>query len=444
MEVLEKKEALGFMTKWSRIVIFLLLVVLTFGMVGGTVMDIARGITLGLDLQGGFEILYEVIPRNGQEVTSDLISHTVAALDRRVNVIGVSEPDIRPEGTNRIRVKLAGIDNPDEARRLLSTEAHLTFRDQDDNELLSGEDLKEGQTRVVFEPTTNLPMVQLNFKDPEKVRQATTKVLNQPMVIWLDFKEGVDSFEAERAKELTGEEPKYISAPIVRAVLSDSGTIDSSYWDFQEAKDLADLLNAGALPVELSEMQARSVGAKLGENSMTKTVFAGYVGAILIILYMIAYYRLPGIVAGITIIAYVYLIMVVFNWMNATLTLPGIAALVLGVGMAVDANIITYERIKDEIRSGKTIMSSFRAGSRRALGTIMDANITTIIAASVLFYFGSSAIQGFAVMLIVSILLSILTAVLGARLLLGLLVTSRAFDRKPRWFGVKESDISEL
>ena len=211
-----------------------------------------------------------------------------------------------------------------------------------------------------------------------------------------------------------------------------------------EAKELADLLNAGALPVELKELSARSVGAKFGEQAMEKTVYAGYIGGALIILYMLFYYRVPGVVAGITLIAYVYLILLFFEWMDATLTLPGIAALVLGVGMAVDANILTYERIKDEIRAGKTVMSAFRSGSRRALGTIMDANITTVIAAVVLFYFGSSAIQGFAVMLIVSIILSILTAVFGSRLLLGLLVTSRALDRKPRLFGVKESEISEL
>jgi protein-export membrane protein SecD len=309
---------------------------------------------------------------------------------------------------------------------------------------MGGEILQEGSSRVTFDDY-NRPMVQMSFKDAAKVREITRKQIGQQMVIWLDFdEEAGDSYEAERAKELAGETPKYISAPVVNEALGDSGVITSSYWDYTEAKLLSDLLNAGALPVQLEELSANSVGAKLGEQAMDFTVKAGFIGGALILLYMLLYYRLPGVVAVITLFAYVYLILVVFNWLNATLTLPGIAALVLGVGMAVDANIITYERIKDEIRSGKTILSSFKSGSRRALGTIMDANITTIIAASVLFYFGSSAIQGFAVMLIVSILLSVLTAVFGARLLLGLLVTSRAFDKKPRLFGVKESEISEL
>jgi protein-export membrane protein SecD len=431
------------MTRWNRIIVFLVIVILSFGLMAGSFMNVVDDITLGLDLQGGFEILYQVVPKEGQEVTNDLLIQTVAALERRVNVIGVSEPDLRPEGDDRIRVKLAGIQNPEEARRLLSTEAHLTFRDTEDNLLMSGDNLKEGSSRVVFDET-NRPLVQLKFKDADLTYKVTTQQLNKPMVIWLDFEEGVDSYVAEKEKELAGQEPKYISDPTVRKALSNEGVIESGYWDYTEAQQLAQLLNAGALPVELEELSANSVGAKLGESAMNYTVKAGLIGGALILLYMLFYYRLPGVVAIITLVVYVFLILVVFTWMKATLTLPGIAALVLAVGMAVDANIITYERIKEEIRSGKTILSSFKAGSKRALGTIMDANITTIIAASVLFYFGSSAIQGFAVMLIVSIVLSIITAVFGSRLLLGLLVSSRAFDRKPRLFGVKESEISEL
>jgi protein-export membrane protein SecD len=436
------------MTRWSRIIAFLVialvvLVVSSFGAIPGSSFDVVSGITLGLDLQGGFEILYQIIPEDGQEVTRDLLIQTVAALEKRVNVIGVSEPDIQPEGNDRVRVKLAGITNPAEARRLLATEAHLTFRDTEDNLLMGGDNLKEGSARVVFDEV-NRPLVQLEFKDADLAYKVTKQQLRKPMVIWLDFEEGVDSYAAEREIELSGGNPKYISAPIVNEPLSDSGVISSSYWDYAEASELAALLNAGALPVELAELSANSVGAKLGENAMDFTVKAGIIGLALILFFLLIYYRLPGVVATITLVAYVFLILVVFNWMEATLTLPGIAALVLAVGMAVDANIITYERIKEEIRSGKTILSSFKAGSKRSLSTILDANITTIIAAAVLFYFGSSAIQGFAVMLIVSICLSFITAVFGSRLLLGLLVTSRAFDRKPRLFGVKESEISEL
>lgn len=215
-------------------------------------------------------------------------------------------------------------------------------------------------------------------------------------------------------------------------------------FTIEEAQQLAGILNAGALPVELEEIYSNSVGASLGERAMEQAIYAGFIGIALIFAYMLFYYRFMGIVAVITLSVYIYIVLVVFNWMNAVLTLPGIAALILGVGMAVDANIITYERIKDELRSGKSMMSAFRAGSRRSLSTILDANITTILAASVLFYFGTSAVQGFAVMLIVSILTSFLTAVFGSRLLLGLWVNSRILDGKPRMFGVKESEIGEL
>lgn len=225
--------------------------------------------------------------------------------------------------------------------------------------------------------------------------------------------------------------------------MNSEGSITGNYT-YSEAKELADFLNAGALPVTLEELSANSVGAKLGEQAMDLAIKAGFIGGALIILFMLIYYRLPGAVAAVTIVAYVYLILLVFNWMHATLTLPGIAALVLGVGMAVDANILTYERIKEEIRAGKSIVSAFRVGSRRALGTIMDANITSIIASMVLFYFGSSAIQGFAVVLMTSIVLSMLTAVFGTRLLLGLLVRSQVVDQKPQWFGVKKQDIISL
>ncbi|WP_371807182.1 MMPL family transporter [Halalkalibacter krulwichiae] len=177
---------------------------------------------------------------------------------------------------------------------------------------------------------------------------------------------------------------------------------------------------------------------------MQKTVYAGFIGVALIFIYMLFYYRFMGLIAVITLSTYIYLVLLVFNWMNAVLTLPGIAALILGVGMAVDANIITYERIKEEIRSGKSIMSAFKAGSRRSLSTILDANITTILAASVLFAYGTSSVQGFAVMLIVSILTSFITAVYGSRLLLGLWVNSKALNKKYRWFGVKEGEINEL
>ncbi|GAJ06244.1 unnamed protein product, partial [marine sediment metagenome] len=211
----------------------------------------------------------------------------------------------------------------------------------------------------------------------------------------------------------------------------------------ESAQELADLLNSGAMPAKLIEKQVTSVGASLGALALEKTVYAGYIGAALIFLFMLFVYRMPGMIANITLAGFTYFCLVVLDWMDATLTLPGIAGFILAVGIAVDANIITYERIQEEIKSGKTILSAFRSGERRSLITIIDAHVTTLIATGVLFFFGTSSIQGFAVVLAMTIIVSIITNVFGSRFLLWLVVRSNMF-KKPFWFGVKESEIGEL
>ncbi|WP_017728624.1 protein translocase subunit SecD [Halalkalibacterium ligniniphilum] len=435
------------MVKKSRIFAFFLIVILLAVLISQTVMGITREIKLGLDLQGGFEILYEVQAKEGDVINEDMLRATVGSLNQRVNVLGVSEPNIQIEGENRIRVQLAGIDDQQAARELLSTEANLTIRDVNDEVLLDGSDLQENGASASF-GETNEPIVTLTLRDPSLFGEVTREISQRPagenlLVIWLDFEEGVDSFAEEALKP----DPKYISAASVTQTLNTRDVMIESRgggFTVEETRFIADVLNAGSLPVELEEVFSNSVGASLGEQAFQKTVYAGFIGVALIFVYMIFYYRFMGMIAVITLSVYIYLVLLVFNWMGAVLTLPGVAALILGVGMAVDANILTYERIKEEIRSGKSIMSSFKSGSRRSLTTIFDANITTILAAAVLFYFGTSSVQGFAVMLIVSILVSFITAVYGSRLLLGLWVNSRVLNKKPRLFGVKEREISEL
>lgn len=433
------------MVKKGRIVAFFLIVALLAALISQTVMGVAQGIKLGLDLQGGFEILYEVHPVDEDSVIdSDALKSTVAALNQRVDVLGVSEPNISIEGENRIRVQLAGVTDQQTAREMLSTEANLTIRDVYDNVLVDGSDLKQNGAQASFGPD-NSPVVTVTLKDAKMMENITRDLLSRPqaerlLVIWLDFEEGVDSYAEEAMKE----EPKFLSAAVVREVIPSDTAMISGSFTVEETQFLADVLNAGSLPVKLDEIYSNSVGASLGEEAMQKTIFAGFIGIALIFIYMLIYYRFPGIIAVITLSVYIYLVLVIFNWMNAVLTLPGIAALVLGVGMAVDANILTYERIKEEIRSGKSIISAFKAGNRRSFTSIFDANITTIIAASVLLSFGTSSVKGFAVMLIVSILVSFLTAVYGSRFLLGLWVNSRALNKKPRMFGVKEGEISDL
>ncbi|MGG0738750.1 protein translocase subunit SecDF [Niallia taxi] len=427
------------MVKRSRIVAFLLIVVVFAGLMGGTTNNILKDIKLGLDLQGGFEVLYEVAPIDkSQKINEDILNSTAKALDKRINVLGVSEPIIQIEGKDRVRVQLAGVTDQNKARELLSTEANLSFRDINDKELMDGSDLVEGGADQAFDQNGK-PSVTLKLKSAEKFKDVTTEVLGNPLVIWLDYEDG-DSYAAEAAKA----DPKFLSNPMVSNVLNTDTVSITGNFTVQEAKTLADLLNAGALPVKLTEVYSTSVGAQFGDEALKDTVFAGIVGVGLVFLFMLFYYRLPGLIAIITLSVFVYLNLLVLDLMNGVLTLPGIAAVILGVGMAVDANIITYERIKDELKVGKTLKSAYQAGNKNSISTIIDANLTTILASIILFAYGTSSVRGFATLLIVSILVSFITAVYGTRLLLGLIVNSKAFNKKPSWFGVNKKDIKHI
>ncbi|PFZ09276.1 protein translocase subunit SecDF [Bacillus pseudomycoides] len=430
----------------TRIVAFFLIVLLIGGIIGATGKNITKGISLGLDLRGGFEILYEVKPaKKGDKIDHDALVSTVGALNNRVNVLGVSEPNIQIEGKDRIRVQLAGVKDQQQAREILSTQAKLTFRDVNDNLLMDGTDLKGGGAKQTFDEQGRAS-VGLTLKSADKFREVTEKISKMPpptnlMVIWLDFEEGKDSYKAEAAKP----NPKFLSAATVNQVFNQAEvSIVGGNFTVESAKQLSSLLNAGALPVDLKEMYSTSVGAKFGQQALQETIFASVIGIALIFLFMLVFYRLPGLVAVIMLGLYIFVTLLVFNWMHAVLTLPGIAALVLGVGIAVDANIITYERLKEELRIGKSLMSAYRAGNHRSLATILDANITTLAAAGVLFVYGTSSVQGFATSLIVSILVGFITNVFGTRFLLGLLVKSRYFDKKISYFGVKQKEIIPL
>jgi SecD/SecF fusion protein len=433
------------MVKRGRIVAFFLIVLVLGATIGTTYSDIASKLNLGLDLQGGFEVLYEVEPLDEtQEVTTELLESTVRILNERVNVLGVSEPSFNIEEPNRIRVQLPGISNQDEARELLATSASLSFRDVMDKEYLDGSDIKEGSARQAFDPNTNEPVVTVQFKDANAFGDTTEEIFNNPeldnrVVIWMDYEEG-DSYQEEATKP----DPKFVSAPGFQQILRTTDIQISGDFTVESAKRLADILNAGSLPVNLNEEYSTSVGAQFGQQALDKTMFASILGVLLIFVYMIIYYRFPGIIASITLSIYIYLVLLVFQLMNGVLTLPGIAALVLGVGMAVDANIITYERIKEELKEGKSIKAAFKAGNQHSLSTIFDANITTLIAATVLFIFGTSSVKGFATMLIVSIVLSFVTAVFGSRLFLSFWAQSNVLDKRPGWFGVKKDQIKDI
>lgn len=429
----------------GKIVAFFLIILLFAGIIGTTGMKSTKNINLGLDLQGGFEVLYEVEPVDkDQEISRNLMEGTVQTLNDRVNRLGISEAVVDIEGEDRIRVQLAGVDDQAEAREILATSARVSFRDVNDVEHLDGSDIKEGSAKQDFSPQTNQPIVTLELKDAQKFGEVTTEIKNmgEPnnlLVIWMDFQEG-DSFETEVQKA----DPKYISAPRVSQTINSTGVEISGDFTIESAKRLADIINSGSLPVHMNELYSTSVGAQFGVQALNETVIAAIVGVGLIFLFMVGFYRFPGLIASINLVIYVYLILLVFGLMNGVLTLPGIAALILGVGMAVDANVITFERIKEELRTGKSVKAAFKAGTKNSLSTIIDANITTLLAAVVLFIFGTSSVKGFATMLIVSIFISFLTAVYGTRLLLGLWVQSGFLTKRKNWFGVKEKDIRDI
>ncbi|MFW3582543.1 protein translocase subunit SecDF [Staphylococcus caprae] len=439
------------MKKSSRLVAFILLVVLLFAGMGLTYKNVVKNVNLGLDLQGGFEVLFQVDPlHKGEKIDKKALQATSQTLESRVNVLGVSEPKIQIEDPNRIRVQLAGIKDQAQARKMLSTQANLTIRDAEDHVLMSGSDIKQGSAKQEFKQETNQPTVTFKVKSKDKFKKVTEKISKKRdnvMVVWMDFKKG-DSYKKEAKKQQEGKEPKYVSAANVdQPINSDSVEISGGFngkKGVKEAKQISELLNAGSLPVDLKEIYSNSVGAQFGQDALNKTIFASFIGVAIIYLFMLGFYRLPGLVAIIALTTYIYLTLVAFNFISGVLTLPGLAALVLGVGMAVDANIIMYERIKDELRIGRTLKQAYSKANKSSFLTIFDSNLTTVIAAAVLFFFGESSVKGFATMLLLGILMIFVTAVFLSRGLLNLLVSSNFFKKQYWLFGVKKKDRHDM
>ncbi|MBC3086308.1 MAG: protein translocase subunit SecDF [Staphylococcus capitis] len=437
------------MKKTSRLIAFILLVALLFTGMGLTYKNVVKNVNLGLDLQGGFEVLYQVNPLDkGEKIDKKALQATSRTLENRVNVLGVSEPKIQIEDPNRIRVQLAGIKDQAQARKLLSTQANLTIRDAQDHVLMSGSDIKQGSAKQEFKQ--DQPTVTFKVKSKEKFKKVTEKISKKRdnvMVVWMDYKKG-DSYKKEAKKQQEGKDPKYVSAANVdQPINSDSVEISGGFngkKGVKEAKQIAELLNAGSLPVDLKEIYSNSVGAQFGQDALDKTIFASFIGVGIIYLFMLGFYRLPGLVAIIALTTYIYLTLVAFNFISGVLTLPGLAALVLGVGMAVDANIIMNERIKDELRIGRTLKQAYSKANKSSFLTIFDSNLTTVIAAAVLFFFGESSVKGFATMLLLGILMIFVTAVFLSRGLLSLLVSSNFFKKKYWLFGVKKKDRHDI
>lgn len=407
-------------------------------------VPIFKNINYGLDLQGGFEVLYEIEPLDEKELSSDMVYNTYKAILKRVDILGVNEPEITIEDDNRIRIALAGAQNEDEAREVISSTAVLSFRDFNDN-LLMTSDVLGGQAKVTTD-RYGRPAISLSIKDTDKFYEVTNKVkdmTNNVIVIWLDYNEMEDSYFAERDKCGALSTSRCLSAAYVEEAFASDVIIQGNFTT-EEAKSLVELINSGSLPTKLTEISSRTVEATYGEESLNKTLIAGVIGIVLVIILLIIMYRFSGFVSGVALTLYTMVSFLVFYLIEGTLTLPGIAAMLLGIGMAVDASIITFERIKDQLKIGKDLNTSVKLGNKESLSSIIDANITTIIIAIILFIFGQSSVKGFATMLIINIILTVLIMVFLNKYIVTLFAKGNCFDNKINLFiGLSKKKIKK-
>lgn len=413
--------------------ILLLILILSFTAL--ILPNIFKSLKFGLDLQGGFEVLYQVKSIDGKNVTSDMITSTYKTMLKRIDVLGVSEPEITIEGDDKIRVQLAGVMDQDQARSILSQAATLTFRDSNDNLLMNSDVLKSGGAKVGTD-SKGMPAVSLAIADKDKFYNVTKRISSMEdnlIVIWLDFDDKTDSFKNEQASCGSLGNSRCLSAATVSEGFASDVIIQGNFTQ-DEVKTLVDLINSGSLPTKLEEISSKTVMASFGEDSLNKTFFAGVIGVILVMLTITIIYRFAGFVSSIGLLLYTVLTFAIFWLVGGVLTLPGIAAVLLGIGMAVDANVLNFSRIKDELRSGSSLQVAFKKGNANSLKTIIDANVTTLLVAIILFVFGESSIKGFATMLMISIFTTMLVMVIITRYILKLFVQTEKFDKKVKFF----------
>ena len=415
-----------------------------------SIKPILKNISYGIDLQGGFEILYNVEPLDGnKELTNEDLQKTYSAIVNRIDTLGVSEPVITIEGDNLIRIQLPGVSNEEEARERISTTAVLTFRDIHDNLLMSADVLGKGGARVEqnTDPSQGLGgyVVRLNVADTAKFYDVTKKISSMPegenlMITWLDFDHENDSYEKSK-DSCQNNSIGCVSAAYVNEGLNSNEVVISGNFTQESAEKLAELINSGSLPTKLKEEATpRSVSPSFGEEVISKTAIAGIISFIVISIILIYKYRLSGFIGSVCLAVYVTLVFTIFNAVDGVLTLTGIAALILGIGMAVDSIIISNERVKDKLLKTDKLIAAYKEGNKSSIGAIIDANITTLIAGIVLYIFGESSVKGFATMLIITIIITIFTTVLLYRFLITLFVKTKYFnDHKVALFGkIKE------
>ena len=393
-----------------------------------SVLDTDNGIRLGLDLVGGSRIVYEAEIPDGynQANLADDMNSVQKVIRQRLTDKGFTEATVTLTGDNRVTVEIPQITNPEEAVQTLGTTAQLTFLDADGKEWLSGSDIKKatyGYGRPTGNEVTDVHYVQVQFtsEGQKKFAEATGNIAART--------DGTNIMAIVMDNQV-------ISSPSVSSQIDSDSCVISGSFTRDSASELADLINAGQIPFSLKQVELRSVGPQLGADAMRTSLIAGAIGIVLVMLFMLIVYRIPGLVASIALCFYMVLEALIFSLVRVNLSLPGIAGIILSIGMAVDANVIIFERVKEELKNGKTVKSAIDSGFKRAFTAILDSNITTLIACGVLFFLGTGTIVGFATTLGIGVIVSMFTALTITHFLLRRMVDFHI--RNPKAYGLRE------
>ncbi len=391
---------------------------------------------LGLDLQGGLRGEYRALPTDTSPITKEVLEDIRAIIENRINQYGVAEPIIQTQGSDRIVVEIPGVTNEQDVRRLIGSTGRLDFVEVPTDraqEVVAGAKIPEGLT-VVFSG------------DRIKTASAGVNQVGERAVNFTLDDQGARLF-GDYTADHVGEQfaivldGTVISAPVINEPIpGGQGQISGGFTTLAEVNQLVTVLRYGALPNAIQEVSFSKISPTLGLNFLQQSVLAGAIGIALVFIFMLLHYRLPGVVACVALIYYSLVVFAIFRIIPVTMTLAGVAAFVLSVGMAVDANILIFERTKEELRAGKTLVSAIEAGFNRAWNSIFDSNMSSIITAGILFYFGSATIRGFALVLIIGVLVSMFTAITVSREMLRWIVRQpRA--RRASLFGVEEDEF---
>lgn len=425
-------------TSTKKIVVVFIIIILLFGwwatLFGiGPLDPIKDKMKLGLDIKGGVYVVLEAKTDDVGEDLKKIMEQTQAVIENRVNQMGLSEPVVTIEGDKRIRVELPGAEDANEAIEMIGKTAQLEFALADGTIVLNGSDIKNAGLTTDQEHGGYAISLEMTREGGAKFEEATRLAVSGTIV---SAYEGISN----RAIIifLDGD---VVSSPVPSEVISGGNAIITNGtmggFDIEYASNTAALIRGGALPVGLEEITSSVQTAKIGINALEKSVVAGFIGLLLIVILMFVFYQIMGFAANIALLLYVVLILWIMAIMGAVLTLPGIAGIILSLGMAVDANVVIFSRIREEIINGKTIRVATQLGFKRALSTIIDSQLTTLIAAVVLYQVGTSSVKGFALTLMIGIVVSIFTAVVVTQVLLHVICESKKFNQK-KYFGVKK------